>query len=106
MAFISYSLKARHSEQHRYVLTDSEFGDVEVDAGLDFAARIAREYAKRGLPVGRNLALLVLYTCKEYGSDITSITLWQDTHNPVYELKWNQYAEERDRALEKLLALK
>jgi hypothetical protein len=127
MSFISFAYDSydRTTDQYIYTLVDSEFGSVKGgveggifggvgvgEFGLEFgvavgvAVGVAREYSKRNLPVGRNLALTVLWMYKTYPHySIKQRIEWQDQYCPKHVENWQQYAAERDDALEKLLAL-
>jgi hypothetical protein len=107
MAFVSYNLNSGSNvDKYDYILTDSEFGKVSIESVGGPIVGIAREYIKRDLPVGRNLALFVIYRTNNGLTRIKNICERMDAWCPKHIDNWNQYAEERDRALEKLLALK
>jgi hypothetical protein len=119
MAFVSltYDSYDRATDQYFYTLVDSEFGSVKVEGDEDWVtigaaggavlvvALVAKEYIKRGLPVGRNLALVTICTHRTYKSSIADIVRWQDEYCPEYVENWQLYARERDEHLNKLLAL-
>jgi hypothetical protein len=124
MSFISFTYDSYDSktDQYIYTIVDSDFGSVEVGPGpgpgSGPGSRVAvgvgvvvggfavvREYSKRNLNVGRNLALAVIWTHRTYKSDIADIIRWQDKYCTKYIENWMMYAKERDYHLEKLLAI-
>lgn len=107
MAFVSYKYSHYDNNQYYYTFVDSEFGTIETSIGETAIEEIVlvREYEKRNLPVGRNIALLILYMHKHKTYDIGAVRKFQDINCPNYIENWEQYAKERDYHLEKLLAL-
>lgn len=95
---------------HTYTLVDSELGRIEIReenlVGALAAAKIIVEtYSKHNLPIGRNLALAMLYYRKKYNWSIKESTKWHDEYCPAHIPNWKQYAAERDYELEKLIPL-
>lgn len=111
---INYSRFDVKNGKYIYVIVDSEFGEVRVDSKYIIQASassrafaVVKLYGERGLPIGRNLALAVIYTSKTEAGPfaIKQLIEWQNEHCPEHIPNWAQYAKERDEHLEKLLAL-
>jgi hypothetical protein len=112
---IKYNRYDYKTNEYIYTIVDSDFGSVGVgvevgvgggvEVGVGAGVAVVREYSRRKLSVGRNLALAVLYLAKMYYS-IKQHVKSQDIYCPKYIENWDQYAKERDYHLEKLLVLK
>lgn len=93
-----------------YALVDSEFGSIEAYGNLgiwiDTAMIVVREYGKRNLPVGRNLALATLYMANNSDYSVSHFIAWQESYCNEHVHNWASYSKERDHYLEKLLPLK
>lgn len=116
MSFISYSIKSYDMNTHQYtfVIIDSELGEIEDTSdktpGAAFSVMLANVYGKLNCPVGKNLALLIMYQRRRNSTNVLGYTFkelieWQDINCPAHVPNWQQYAKERDEYLEKLLPL-
>lgn len=110
---IKYKDTDRDAGEEIYTLKDSEFGEIEVMgvvagvAVLEIAIAVVKEYSKRGLDVGKNLALATIWHSKDRMNkvSINEIVAWQDEDCPAFIENWQQYAKERDEHLAKLVVL-
>ncbi len=90
----------------KYKLTDSEFVVNVVDnLGHGGCVSIAKEYARRNLPVAKNMALLCLYL-EALGLRRKMKDINQDKFCSKHIDNWSGIAAERDRLLGKLSAMK
>lgn len=100
-------------ERHKYELEDTEFGRIDVwDETLFECHRmvfagvvIVKEYSKRNLDVGKNLALSILASYAIPKSDIDRYCKMQDTDCPQYISNWSDYIPGRNEWLGKLMLL-
>lgn len=97
-------------QQHTLAVVDSDFGETEVKtpAGSAWtcqALAVVKFYSERNLSVGKNLARMVIYEYKDYGTRPEYITRWQDEYCKTHIPLWKQYARDRDLELQKLLPL-
>lgn len=90
-------------KQYEYKITDSDFVVVVGGCTIPDVA-IAKEYARRNLPVAKNMALLCLYMGEDERMEL--IVIQQDLYCGAYIDNWAEIAAERDRYLDKLSAMK
>lgn len=100
----------KKTRQFKLEIKDSDFATtIFVNETLaNFLAinvSIAQEYARRNLPVAKNMALLCLYL-EERGHKMYNIIYHQDHYCPEHIENWVEIAAERDRILAKLSAMK
>lgn len=109
MSFVSNHFKRYSIGKYAIIsLIDSEFGEVEFEADFSPAGvmcGIAKVYIERNLPVGKNIALTIIYWHKLNGDSIQEYVDIHDNDCPKIIPNWFQYAKERDEHLEKLLPL-
>lgn len=112
MSFISirYDVFSDRGQEDTYIITDDDIGQLRVvnypgsdSFACNVGVMIAKFYSERNLNVGKNLALASIFFRRMHGYDINITT--QDKRCPTYIPNWEQYAKERDKYLEKLLAL-
>lgn len=120
MSFVSIT----HNESHyangyminEYIIMDSDFGEVKGNAYCGtriFISRticVAQEYASRNLPVGKNIALYVLYQLRSITRPVSHDTIRrltdeQDKYCPESIGNWRFLAKKRDEYLQKYLSL-
>ncbi len=99
---IRYVGHGRFNTQSEYEITDSDF--VVIVNGPRSVA-VAREYDKRNLPVAKNIVLLCLYL-ESRGTNIEKVIRLQDDVCSGHIANWDRIAEERNRYLDKLSAMK
>lgn len=102
--YLGYSCKTNEFE---FKITDSDFVVVASTfpgSSVNVNMVVAKEYARRNLQVGKNIALLCLYL-RERVMEMKDITYWQDKYCPEYIDNWTEIAAERDQLLDKLSAM-
>lgn len=108
MSFISIMFKTISyiTNQSVYSIIDSEFGEIDVKVAIGQRDLVvAKVYSERNLPVGRNLALSIIYESKIHRTSMKYIIEDQNDICSKHLSNWEQLAKERDEHLEKLLAL-
>lgn len=109
MSFLYSKFTRYHpSGQAVWSLMDSDFGEVEFETAMvsteHMAEAIARVYIARNLSVGRNLAIAIISWSKMFRVSIRDYTNIHDAYCSKHIPNWQQYAEERDEYINKLLA--
>lgn len=75
MSFVSHRYMYRENDI-RYIINDSEFGEVEIDIGYydgGLSTAVAKAYRGLNLPVGKNVALAHIYWAKKINCEIGHI---------------------------------
>lgn len=98
----------KYINSSRIEITDSDFVAVAILAGDPLgcvSVAIAKEYARRNLPLAKNMTLFCLYI-ESFGHNMESILRFQNKYGYKYIDNWSGIAAERDRILDKLSTMK
>lgn len=90
-----------------YWLTDSDFETTLNKIMTSITAGVVKEYRRRKLNAGKNTALLILHMEEKWGAhDIYKLIFFQDKYCPEHIDNWSEIAAERDRYMNKIIAMK
>lgn len=112
--YIKYITSDEKNDKYKYEIIDHDFvASVVVvwpiGQGMSMltgmAIAVAKEYAKRNLSVGKNIAVLCLHL-EERGWGMENIIYNQDKDCSQHIYNWAEIAAERDRTLDKFSAMK
>lgn len=103
--FRSFEHEVVYGSGYEFKIIDSDFTVVVRGDDSIVALALVKEYARRNLPVGKNLALLCLYF-ESLRRDIENILYWQDLYCSGKVENWAEIAAERNHYLDKLWAMK